>query len=199
MKKIVLILTIGVLCSTSVRAGLCSFDRVTNNSVVNIEGQLSVDVYSVGDDVAFKFYNNGPVASSISEIYFYDGVLLDMSSVDDTCEGVDYEDIGNKTSPKTLSGYDPDPALLEVFSAIEAESPEPAYGIKPGDWLTITYTLQLGKTYQDLVADLASGEVVVGIHVKSIGAGATSDSFITPEPATMALLALGGLLVRRKK
>lgn len=191
-----------VFCTASLHAGWYSFDRITANSTVDIAGQLSVDIYEKGQNVAFEFVNNGPVASSISEIYFYDGALLDMYSIDDSCSGVDFEDLGANTNPSSLPGYNPDPALLVVLSATEATNPEPAYGIKPGDWLTVVYTLQTGKTYQDLVANLANGEVVVGIHVKSIeqsGGGTASDSFITPEPTTMALMALGGLLLRKRK
>jgi len=183
-----------------------TFNRVTANCDLNVAGQLFVDVTAVGEDVEFKFRNSGPVLSSISEIYFYDGVLLDMYSIDDSSSGVNFENLGDNTNPKTLPGYT-NPSLLEVLSATEAETPEPANGIKPNEWLSIGYTLQ--SDYQALLDNLANGQVVIGIHVKSINceptdplADAESDSFINnhiPEPATICLLGLGGLLLRRKR
>jgi hypothetical protein len=62
---------------------------------------------------------------------------------------------------------------------------------------------------QNLLDDLASGEVSIGIHVKAIGcavdsgsAETFSDSFIStaiPEPMTMTILALGGLMLTRRQ
>ena len=211
MKKWVMVLALALpfVLAFQASATVITFNRITSNSDINIESQLFIDVIVNGSGVKFKFRNAGTVLSSISEIYFYDGVLLDMWSIEDSCQGVNFEDLGQNTSPNKLPGYSPDKNVLVVLSATEAEGPEPANGVKPNDWLSIGYTFKNGKNFQNLLDDLASGEVVIGIHVKAIDCAVTdpdastmSDSFVSnplPEPMTMALLALGGLMLRRKK
>jgi hypothetical protein len=68
--------------------------------------------------------------------------------------------------------------------------------------------------YDDLVAAFYSGDFRIGLHVRSIGAGDNSDSFlaigepfnpnviaVVPEPATMSILALGiaGMALRMRR
>ena len=215
MKRIIAFLIVGCLCISTLNAALCPFDRITYNSDVDVTAQVNLTVTPDGqvydnileqmvDKVTFKFTNTGPVASSISEIYFYDGSLLNMHSIDDSYGDVDFKDLGEDTHPDELPGYSPDPILLVVLSATEADNPESKKGVKPGEWIKIGYTLLPGKAFQDLLDDLTIGEVVIGVHVKSIdqasSAGTKSDSFITtPEPATLVLLGLGGLLLRKRR
>ncbi|MCE5186246.1 MAG: hypothetical protein LLF76_08995 [Planctomycetaceae bacterium] len=192
-----------------------SFERLTNNSDRDIAGQFLLNVSDDGmvydealqqwvDNVVFEFINQGPVASSISEIYFYDGSLLNMYSIDDSCPGVDFENLGQATNPAELPGYSPTHPVVVVISATEAETPESHNGVKPGQWLAIDYTLLPGKTIDDLLADLAAKETVIGIHLKSIeqvGGGDTkSDSFITiPEPLSLLILTGAALLGLRRR
>ncbi|MBW8035772.1 MAG: PEP-CTERM sorting domain-containing protein [Planctomycetes bacterium] len=219
MKRIAIVLFIVGLCASNLYAALCSFDRIEGNEGVDISDQLKVNVSSNGqmldsilgemvDKVTFKFTNKtGGVDSSITEIYFYDGSLLNMYSIDDSHPNVYFEDLGASTNPGELPGYQPNYELLSVLSATEAENPESKKGVKTGEWIEIGYTLLPGKTFQDLLDDMETREVVIGIHVKSIdqpGGGAESDSFIlntviVPEPATIGILALGSLLVIRKR
>ena len=148
MKKKVAILCMACLCVSSLNAALCPLDRITYNSDTDVTGQLTLNVNAGGqvydndlgqmvDKVTFKITNTGPVASSVSEIYFYDGSLLNMYSIDDSYGDVDFEDLGEATKPSELPGYSPDPALIVVLSATEAENPESKKGVKPGEWLKI--------------------------------------------------------------
>lgn len=211
--KSVTLLCIALLSASNLFGVLVPFERITANSNFDIAGQLILNLQANDpvevqgqwfNKVTFMFVNNGPVASSITEIYFYDGSLLSMYSIDETCPGVDFKNIGAATDPATLPGYNPDPTLVAVLSAAEANNPESKKGVKATEWIKIGYTLQADKTFEDLLHDLATGEVVVGIHVKAIeqtAGGTASDSFISvvPEPATLALLGLGGLLLRKRK
>jgi hypothetical protein len=71
-------------------------------------------------------------------------------------------------------------------------------GINPGEWLRFTFLGDLAST----IADIYSGDLRVGLHVQGF-AGGGSDSFVTPEPGTLAVLgfslvALAGLTRRRR-
>jgi len=207
------------LCTFNLNAAVCSFVRITDdNGLLDISDQLKVIISSNGqvyDDVyeqnvnkvTFKFQNlEDGIGSSISEIYFYDGSLLNMCSIDDSYDGVDFEQIGETVSPGHLPGYTPDNnpnfSLVSLLSATEAENPSPKKGVNPGQWIKIGFTLLPGKTFQDLLDEMEAQRVVVGIHVQSIDSGTDqSDSFIAtiPEPATLAMLAAGGLALIRKR
>ena len=199
MKKSILFMSVAVLLmGQSLFAGVSyTFDCVTNDIAGDAtvgETQLVMEVTETTAGADFKFTNTGPSASIISEIYFFDGVLLEISAIDESCSGVDFEDIGDKVSPGHLPGYDPDP--LEVFRATEPESGA-HNGVDPDEWVTVSYILS--GSFQDLVDNLANGDVAVGVHVTAFESGG-SESFVNiPEPATMALLGLGALLLRRKK
>jgi hypothetical protein len=211
MKKWEMVLVFALLCAASVQATpvTFAFDRITANCPANIEGQLFVDVTATQSGVNFNFRNAGPTLSTISEIYFYDGALLGIYSIDDSLPNVDFENLGANVTPNNLPDYKPDKLVLKLLAATEAVTPEPANGVKPGEWVSVGFTLKSGKTYQNLLDDMAAGEVSIGIHVKAINCAVNSsqvetlsDSFIStaiPEPMTLAILGLGGLMLTRRQ
>ncbi|NUN98546.1 MAG: PEP-CTERM sorting domain-containing protein, partial [Candidatus Omnitrophica bacterium] len=64
----------------------------------------------------------------------------------------------------------------------------------PGEWLGVGFNLLSGKTFADVLADIADGDLRIGIHVQGFRNGG-SESFVNngvvPEPATVGLLAAG--------
>ena len=84
----------------------------------------------------------------------------------------------------------------------------PANGVNPGDSLGILFDLQTGKTFSDVLADLATGALRIGIHVIAFDSGASESfindpfnpsgqSFDNPEPSSVINLltaAAAGLL-----
>jgi len=166
--------------ATSAQAVQFTFYRLTSNGgLVNPEGQLFADVTPNGNLVDFKISNAGPIASSICDIYFDDGTLLDLASINwGSQTGVSFDDpatpgdlpSGNTASPPFVTTQD--------FSA-DSNSPHlEANGVNPGEWVTITFSLQNVQTFDDTIAALNDGSLRIGLHVQAIGTAGESDSFL---------------------
>ena len=89
-----IILAFVVIFSTEARAATYGFQCITNNSLTDAaigEAQLFVDVTDPGgDQVLFTFINDGPEASSITDVYFDDGALLGLAAIDNSDPGVSF-------------------------------------------------------------------------------------------------------------
>lgn len=171
------------------------FDCLTNSLAADCaigESQLSVEIKDAGGGlVRFHFRNSGPAASAISEVYFDDGSLLALSTVIDG-PGVDFEPDAN---PPNLPGGQNAVPPFQVTEGFLAQSvPSPVMnGVGPSEWVMIDFTLQGGQTLADVVTDLTTGDLRIGIHVIGFSSGG-SESFINtpvPEPGTAVLLGAG--------
>ncbi len=184
-----------------------SFYNVTNNNAGDVAiglSQLTVDVTDNGDGtVSFTFNNSGPAASSITDVYFDDGSLLAIASITNG-SGVSFSQYA--TPPNLPGGQNATPPFVTTagFSA-DSDTPVQPMGVNPGETLTITFTLQDGQTYDDVIADLNDGSLRIGIHVQGFASGG-SEAFVNnavPEPGTILLLGAGlvgvGLMRRRFK
>jgi hypothetical protein len=188
------------------------FSSITNNNATDSEigeAQLFVDVTAVGDQVLFTFTNSGPLASSITDVYFDDGMLLDatllgIASVINE-SGVAFS---QGASPGDLPGgntLDPAFQVTEGFLA-DSDSPTQPNGVNPGESLGILFNLINGKTFEETLAALSSGELRIGIHVQGFASGG-SESFVNnnpnpvPEPATLVFMGTGllGLAAYRRR
>lgn len=189
-------------------AGLVySFDAITNNNPTNTavgEAQITVQVNDLGGNhVEFVFKNAGPIASSITQVYFDDGSLLGISSITNG-SGVAFS---QGASPPNLPGGNTIDFNTSAGFLASANSPVASNGVNPGETLKIAFNLKASQTYANTIAainlSLANpgvdmvGGLRIGIHVQAIGTGG-SESFVNgpslsavPEPSTVVLAASG--------
>jgi hypothetical protein len=188
-----------LVCASSARATLYGFYNITGNNAVAAAtaGQYTVDVTANGAQVDFKFMNAGPSASSITDVYFDDGSLLSIASVTDG-PGTDFEQMA---SPPSLPGGNSISPAFNTTAGFSADSEPPAQpnGANPGEFVTITFNLMAGKTFADVINDLNSTALRIGIHVQGFNGGG-SESFVNnstpvPLPAAAGLGMLGLLVV----
>jgi hypothetical protein len=138
--------------------------------------QLFVRVKDIGNNqVEFYFTNTGPKASSITGVYFDDGELLGIA---DIINGPGVKFSQGAAPPDLPGGQDCDPPF-NVTAGFLADSDPPVEpnGVGPGEWLIIIFDLKPGKTYSDIIADLGTGALRIGIHVQGFDGGG-SESFI---------------------
>lgn len=172
------------------------FARITSNSTVDVASQLLADVTSDGygsNQVLFTLRNAGPVPSSITDIYFDDGTILEsMVTLIDKDDhygsgsfGLGGVDFSQDAAPSNLPSANSAVPVFEVTKDFSADSDPRVQpnGVNPGEWLGILFDLKSGKTLANVLADLASGELRIGIHVQGLpDNGEESDSFVNTPP-----------------
>lgn len=174
----------------------CITDNLASDCAIG-EAQLSVDAAPAGTgSVTFGFHNAGPALSSITDVYFQDGSLLSLAVVLNS-SGVSFSQYA---SPPDLPGGDKASPPFHVTEGFLADSNPPVQpnGVNPGEVLGIRFLLKSGRTFADVVQELANGQLRVGMHVQGFASGG-SESFVSvvapvavPEAESLALLILAG-------
>lgn len=171
------------------------------------EGQLFVEVDDPNPSdgqIDFIFTNIGLEASSITDVYFDDGTLLSIASITNTPSLVQFSQLA---SPPDLPGGNNllPPFVTTLGFSADSDPPTESFGVNPGESLVITFDLQAGGVLNDVIDELASGVLRIGIHVQGYDSGG-SESFVNngviPAPGAILLGSIGvslvGLLRRRK-
>jgi hypothetical protein len=189
-----------------------SFNCITNNLVGNCdigENQLTVDVSDAGSNtVLFEFFNTGSERSTIAEIYFDNGSsLFEVASIDKAgkvpSQGVSFS-VG--ATPPNLPGGNG--ISFSADFSMQADNPAPQWGVNLGESVGITFALASGQTFADVIDELTTGHLRMGLHVINFDDGFDdgSESFVNnpvPIPAAVwlfgsGLLGLVGIARRRR-
>jgi hypothetical protein len=185
---------------SAAHADTFTFDCISNNNAPNCQAgelQLGVEVVAgPAGQAQFIFRNTGSSAASITDIYFDNGTLLGIASVTNGA-GVDFS---QGASPGNLPGGNSMYPAFQATAGFTADSnpPTQSNGVNPGETVSIFFTLQSGGAFADVIRELYSREIRIGVHVQGFANGG-SESFVNlaavPVPAAAWLLVSGlGLL-----
>ncbi|MHC4323980.1 MAG: hypothetical protein ACYSUX_06885 [Planctomycetota bacterium] len=212
MKKSIVAITVlffALLCATAQAGPTYNFIHIAESGDGAIqladgavgETQLFVEVIDMSGQVKFLFTNTGPEASSITDVYFDDGTLLGIASITNTLGLVEFS--GFADPPDLPGGNNVAPPFITTagFSA-DSDSPAQPLGVNPGEFLEITFDLQGGGIFDDVLDELTTGDLRIGIHVQGYSSGG-SESFINngnkviPAPGAAMLCGIGIGIVNR--
>jgi len=207
---VVVTLVLGVFSVPTQANVTYPFYCITNNSLIDAaigEAQMFVDVDPYGvNQVLFTFRNEGPEASSITDVYFDDGALFGIASIINTTGDVEFS-LGASPHELPSGGNLSPPFVTTVGFLADSDPPVQPLGVNPGESLGIIFDLESGKTYSDVLYALSIPEDVddglrIGIRVQGYDSEG-SESFVNiPAPGAILLGGIGvavvGWLRRRR-
>jgi hypothetical protein len=219
MRTALLISTVSLaLLAGPVRADYIIFGTHTDHQIEDglslQDVRLSVDL-SVSDGLATVTFTNVSVAS---ETAVFKEIVIDGHD-DDTGTAIlwnpmvltDTMDVSYSVSshPNGLPGYQGQTSDAVPLIELQAQSSPVKYGIEPGEAVQVRFNTSLanGSTILDYFNAFGGGNDTahysIGFHAISARAvnGESLSGIAVPEPATLGMLAFGGLvmLVRRAK
>ncbi len=166
---------------------------------------MHVEVWEEADDnrVRFEFHNTSTIASStLGRIYFDGDSLAGIWNIE--------SDPGVQFHQDATPGHLPAGNLLEpVFEtnpsySLAADNPMPHNGVNSGEWVGVTFDLQPNLTYDSIINSLNDASLRIRLHVIGLPDGSSASAINSttgtanmsvPEPATIALLGLGSLIL----
>ena len=177
------------------------FEIFTDNGGYNDDPGVDVfmEVFNGEGIASFKFFNDSTITSSITNIYFDDGSLLGIDTITNSA-GVSF----SKDGPANIPGADllePDFVADREFN-IGADPPPYHNGVNnppPDEWVQVTFNLINGGTIDDVIDELNSGALRVGIHIQGFEDGSSESAVAVPEPASIFMLGLGVFALRKKR
>ncbi|GEM_PF-2023267 len=168
----------------------------SNGSYGNSPGaDMFADISGGGSQIEFTFFNKNSFRSSIAGIYFDIGPLGEVYSITSspgTSFAPDFPRPKNLPGGMTLAG-----PFKSEFS-ISAAAPPPFNGINSNEWIKLIFDLPAGATPQQIINKIDTGRLRIGIHVIALPDGSSESAILSPEPASLSLIALGGLMLHRR-
>jgi hypothetical protein len=203
-----------VLCISAVTYGNIIYDfHIFNDPTYENDLRLSFTV-TVSDEgqnkVGFLFENFSSLRSSITDIYFDDDSVLNIADNILEGQGVNFSFGATPKSLPSGNNLTPPFAKKPAFSA-DSDPPTSPNGINPDEWLKITFTLKIGKDFDDVIDAIARGgttsqnDLRIGLHIQSLPCDDSVSAINCiipvpiPEPATICLLTVGSLAFIKKK
>jgi len=192
------------------KAETYTFSQLIGSSSTEPTDQFTMVATQSGTDaISFTFYNNVGETSSITDIYVTgtDGLLLTPGEITDQSAGVDFSVGADPANLPVGTSYD-------FYATAGADSNPPVWenGInQTGEYVTWTFALASGVTYDDVIAAINSGELSIGLRAPGYSGGSASfintcsiagcstspsiDTAAIPLPASLWLMlgAMGGL------
>lgn len=163
---------------------------------------MYMGVWEEADDnrVRFEFHNTSTIASStIGRIYFDSDSFAGIWDIE-SGPGVQFHQ-------DATPGHLPAGNLLEpVFGtnpsySLAADNPIPHNGVNSGEWVGVTFS---DLTYDNVISSLNDASLRIGLHVTGLPDGSSASAINStagtstmpvPEPATIAMLGMGSLIL----
>ncbi len=198
---------ISVILIVALIVGLASSATATIIPQIEFEpiGPVTVDVEDIDlfalimeggpGQVIFEFHNENLTSSSVTRIYFEDYGLDEVEDIQFSW-GIYFEKDRRPANFPGGGALEPD---FDTAFSISASPPPVWHGIRPGEQLTVTVDLDYGTSYSDIINGLSDGSVRIGMHVIALPDGSSFSAVNeVPEPATMALLGFGSMILIKK-
>ena len=147
------------------------------------------------DMIDFTIHNESSIRSSIARVYFdFDDALTFYGLTNG--DGVNFS-IGAR--PRELPAARTLEPRFESEYSFGSDAPRPHNGINPGEQLQVTFNLFDSITAYDIIEKMNSGQFRIGTHIIAMPGGTSEAAVTIPEPTTIALLALGTLVMRKRR
>jgi PEP-CTERM motif len=195
-------LVASLLVSSGATALAQSFVCLSDNSgqCSAVASQIEMTITDLGSgQVAFRIDNNGPIASTVTDIYWEASPLTSAIAVTDSGAGVSFSFGAAPPNPGGGAGWNAE------FAA-DSDAPTSSNGVNPFEW--VQFTFGYTGSFASLLDSFSTTDSHVALHVQAIGTSGNSDWMQTttppiPEPSTYALMLAGlgavGFMARRRR